>query len=124
LVIAPPNFSDQAPERSLERVATGTHQLLVAVREPEIAELGGKGSVTTAGGGLPFAFVDGHWFQNQLQSIIGSMQADPRSLVMFLTPDIGLLLPHGVRCFSGFHMGALGYMAVRSNGNGHEPVQT
>jgi hypothetical protein len=85
----------------------------------------GVGYTGTGGGGLPTVFVDGQWFEDQVHSLLARMNTDPRSLTIFVTPDLGLLEPHGVCCYSGYHRQGDGRDRTGSvDGNGAQQVRT
>jgi hypothetical protein len=121
-------YGDAIIRSEFNRVGSDYHLTLapVTAHPPVMLDVpAGEGYVGAGGSGLPLAFVDGHWFENQVHDILANMNADPRSLTVFLTPDIGLLLAHRVCCYSGYHRQGEGADRTGSvNGNGSQPVQT
>lgn len=71
------------------------------------------------------------WFSTQLQSLMGSLQIDARTVPIFLTDNVLLYIkgtPLGYRncCILGYHGAGMpiGHGAGSANGQGAQPVQT
>ena len=121
-------YGDAIMRSEFNRVGSDYHLTLAPVTAHPAVMLdvpAGKGYTGTGGGGLPTVFVDGIWFEDQVHSMLANMHTDPRSLTVFVTPDLGLLEPHGVCCYSGYHRQGDGRDRTGPvNGDGAQTVHT
>lgn len=117
-------YGDAIMRSEFNRVGSDFHLMLSPVTvEPAVMLAVPAGDGYRAAGGA--VFVDGHWFENQIHNLLENLNVDPRSLTMFLSADVGLLEPHGVCCYSGYHRQGDGHDRTGPvEGNGSQPVQT
>jgi hypothetical protein len=72
--------------------------------------------------------IDATWFSARLKELMGKLQTDPTTLVLFATYDIVLYTGNNISncCIIGFHgaFSPVGKGVGGTNGNGNQPVQT
>jgi hypothetical protein len=121
-------YGDAIMRSEFNRVGSDYHLTLGPVTTHPAVTLdvpAGMGYTGTGGGGLPTVFVDGHWFENQVHNLLVTLNSDPRTLTIFVSHDLGLLEPHGVCCYSGYHRQGDGRDRTGPvNGNGTQAVKT
>lgn len=90
-----------------------------------------KGIAYTRPAGALTGLAEVNWFSTELQSLMGSLQIDAKTLPLFLTDNVLLYIkgtPLGYQncCILGYHGAGMpiGHGAGSANGTGKQPVQT